>query len=550
MKKSFKNRMKGALALVCLLWGMTVAVPIKATETGDTTSTDISETGTKSTVNLTIPESLKGHTFAAYQIFKGDVSNGVLSNVKWGDGVDRDNLISSLRSKSIISTTTTDPTPKEVAQAIETYVSQGSDETEKERRAGEIALLISKHLSETSTSIAGTSVSLVPGYYLIKDVTKKTTNPDFTWNESLLQLTSDMKIERKAETPTVKKQVGENNGENGALNYQDVADYSIGDDVPFQITSTVPETTHYDEYTYEFHDTLSKGLNLNEDSIEVLLDGDKLTKGTDYTIVNGQKETKDGCSLHVKISNLKDHGGEEVIVTYTAQLNSNALVGIANGNDTPNTNKVYLAYINHPYTDSDYAVTPEDKVLVLTYKLSGTKKDASDKKTPLKGAEFYLLNTDQKNPSYAMMDATSHKFTGWTKDEKSASKLISGENGGFEIQGLDAGTYYLKEIKAPVGYNIMEGLQSVEVIANKSRVYDFGEATSPVDFNTNSNDANGVKKTSIDQSGTMSVVVENGKGFTMPSTGAFGQTLIYGVGGLLALGGLGIRMARRRHEQD
>lgn len=168
----------------------------------------------------------------------------------------------------------------------------------------------------------------------------------------------------------------------------------------------------------------------------------------------------------------------------------------------------------------------------------------------MKGAEFYLLNTDQKNPSYAMMDATSHKFTGWTKDEKSASKLISGENGGFEIQGLDAGTYYLKEIKAPVGYNIMEGLQSVEVIANKSRVYDFGEATSPVDFNTNSNDANGVKKTSIDQSGTMSVVVENGKGFTMPSTGAFGQTLIYGVGGLLALGGLGIRMARRRHEQD
>lgn len=459
-------------------------------------------------------------------------------------------MISSLRSKSIISTTTTDPTPKEVAQAIETYVSQGSDETEKERRAGEIALLISKHLSETSTSIAGTSVSLVPGYYLIKDVTKNTTNPDFTWNESLLQLTSDMKIERKAETPTVKKQVGENNGENGALNYQDVADYSIGDDVPFQITSTVPETTHYDEYTYEFHDTLSKGLNLNEDSIEVLLDGDKLTKGTDYTIVNGQKETKDGCSLHVKISNLKDHGGEEVIVTYTAQLNSNALVGIANGNDTPNTNKVYLAYTNHPYTDSDYAVTPEDKVLVLTYKLSGTKKDASDKKTPLKGAEFYLLNTDQKNPSYAMMDATSHKFTGWTKDEKSASKLISGENGGFEIQGLDAGTYYLKEIKAPVGYNIMEGLQSVEVIANKSRVYDFGEATSPVDFNTNSNDANGVKKTSIDQSGTMSVVVENGKGFTMPSTGAFGQTLIYGVGGLLALGGLGIRMARRRHEQD
>uniref|UniRef100_UPI00259B5C7B prealbumin-like fold domain-containing protein n=1 Tax=uncultured Dubosiella sp. TaxID=1937011 RepID=UPI00259B5C7B len=211
-------------------------------------------------------------------------------------------------------------------------------------------------------------------------------------------------------------------------------------------------------------------------------------------------------------------------------------------------------YSNHPYDENSFATTPEDKVLVLTYKLVGSKRDAKEENgehKALEGAQFYLLNTKQENeanPIYAKVE--NGKFAGWTTKSNATILESKGENGGFEIQGLDAGTYYLKEIKAPVGYNIMEGLQSVEVIANKSRVYDFGEATSPVDFNTNSNDANGVKKTSIDQSGTMSVVVENGKGFTMPSTGAFGQTLIYGVGGLLALGGLGIRMARRRHEQD
>ncbi|WP_289182750.1 prealbumin-like fold domain-containing protein, partial [uncultured Dubosiella sp.] len=128
-----------------------------------------------------------------------------------------------------------------------------------------------------------------------------------------------------------------------------------------------------------------------------------------------------------------------------------------------------------------------------------------------------------------------------------------GENGGFEIQGLDAGTYYLKEIKAPVGYNIMEGLQPVEVIANKSEVYDFASSTSPIisDSDTTTDSSNSpTSKISVDSEGKVEVTVFNGKGFTMPSTGAFGQTLIYGVGGLLALGGLGIRMARRRHEQD
>lgn len=140
------------------------------------------------------------------------------------------------------------------------------------------------------------------------------------------------------------------------------------------------------------------------------------------------------------------------------------------------------------------------------------------------------------------------KFAGWTKEESSAGTLTSKENGEFEIQGLDAGTYYLKEIKSLTGYNIMEKPQQVVVSAMKAPTYD--SISIPLIETSSSNDSASEEGTvHVDQSGTANVTVYNGKGFTMPQTGAVGQSLVYGAGAVLALGGLGIRIIRHRKEE-
>lgn len=543
MQKSFKNRMKQALALVCLVWGMTLNVSVRAVEP---TPAEPTTTETSKEYTVTIDESLNGHTFKAYQIFKGDVANGVLSNVRWGDGVNSSNVITALTPVLKLSES---PSEKQVAEAIANY-STNKDGTANERKASEIALLISQNLQGSGTAINTTdtsaSVTLPAGYYLIVDTTEGNNANDFVWNESLLQLIGNMTINKKTDTPTVEKKVRENYDD--AKQYQDVADYSIGDTIPFQITSTVPDTTHYSKYSYVFHDTLSSGLSLNQGSIIVTVGGSKQTLGNDYTVETENLE--DGCSFHVTVSNLKGKDDQVVNVAYTATLNNEALVGLASGENVPNTNTVKLAYSNHPNQEESFAYTPEDKVLVLTYRLVGTKKETG-KDTKLEGAEFYLMSStvgSDTSPIYAQMDATTHKFKGWvTKSE--ATKLTSNNEGTFEIQGLDAGTYYLKEIKAHTGYNIMEEPQEVQLIADKSETYEFGEGQSPIQINTNNVGTN-PSNTSVNNEGTLNVTVYNGKGFTMPSTGAFGQTLIYSVGGLMALSGLGIRLARRRHEKE
>lgn len=155
-------------------------------------------------------------------------------------------------------------------------------------------------------------------------------------------------------------------------------------------------------------------------------------------------------------------------------------------------------------------------------------------------------NTKDENgnevKSYAQMDGTTHKLTQWVTDENSASHLVSNEQGEFEILGLDAGTYYLKEIKAPTGYNIMDEPQPVVISNTKNNMEnnsgdDTGESNTSSDTNT------------VDpKTGVVNAEVKNGKGFEMPSTGAIGQTMIYGAGALLAIGGLSIRVIRHRKE--
>lgn len=146
------------------------------------------------------------------------------------------------------------------------------------------------------------------------------------------------------------------------------------------MTATLPSNLDdYTEYYLEFSDTLSSGLTYNKDA-KVYLDND----GARTDVTSAFTIADDGSSF--KIDNLKSLSGvtssTKVIVEYTATLNENAVIG-----DAGNPNTVKLIYSNNP-SSTDKGETPEDTVIVFTYKFIVNKVDQDGK--ALAGAGFTL----------------------------------------------------------------------------------------------------------------------------------------------------------------
>ena len=162
-----------------------------------------------------------------------------------------------------------------------------------------------------------------------------------------------------------------------------------------------------------------------------------------------------------------------IIVEYTATLNKDAEIGLPG-----NPNKVYLEFSNNPNSggEGDTGKTPEDKVIVFTYELDVTKVDGEDADTKLKDAEFKLYD---ENGKYAHCDAG--KVTGWADTEEGGSTLKSDENGLFKVIGLDDGTYWLKETKAPDGYNLITDPIKIEIKATTVNDQDWTAMEGPAD---------------------------------------------------------------------
>lgn len=242
--------------------------------------------------------------------------------------------------------------------------------------------------------------------------------------------------------PEVEKKVKDQTDASGSFSeWQDSADYDIGDDVLFQLTGSVSNhLSHYASYRYVFHDRLSEGLTLNEDSIEVRVDHVRLEKDVDYVI---DRATADGCSFEIVFEDLldveKNHAGLEltenskVTVEYTARLNEQAQIG-AQGN--PNT--VFLEYANDPDSDAT-GTTQEDKVTVFTFRLIVNKIDEMG--DPLAGAQFALF---KYAPNAAHADHEGYV--------ELAPAEVSADGTVHTFKGLDAGIYRLKEVKVPQGY--------------------------------------------------------------------------------------------------
>ena len=516
---------------------------------------------------LTISGASDGHTYEAYQIFAGDLSENeqTLSNVKWGDGVNGEALLAALKGTEEEPTAyQTCMTAADVAKVLESYENNSS-----EMKA--FADIAGQHLTKTTSGTASaynedsksyTISGLAAGYYLVKDKDDSVPGTD-AYTDFILKVVQNTTVTPKSDVPTVEKKVQEDdkyNQDGGYGNgYNDVADWNIGDAVPFKLIGTLPTNfADYDIYQYIFHDTLSDGLDLNEGSIKVYYASDKA--GTDKTeIPLGKYEVEapgtegtDQCSFEVAFADLTSVEGvtanKYIIVEYTATLNKDAEIGLPG-----NPNKVYLEFSNNPNSggEGDTGKTPEDKVIVFTYELDATKVDGEHTDTKLKDAEFKLYD---ENGQYVIVDADG-KVTGWADNEAGGSTLKSDENGLFKVIGLDDGTYWLKETKAPDGYNLITDPIKIEIKATTVNDQDWTAMEGPADalkvleikVTVGSTTTSGNGDT---ESGIVETDIKNNKGAELPETGGMGTTIFYVLGAILVLGAGGLLIARRRTDPE
>ena len=497
---------------------------------------------------LTINNTKAGHTYNVYQIFTGEISdlNGakVLSNVKYGASYTPSGKTAGGDVDSADLSAITDA--KVFAENfVKTYVKVTAPAT---------PVTVYKSVS----SVKGNTVisDLPAGYYLVMDGAA-VTGQDAT-TQYIVQVVGDTSVAVKSDFPTVEKKVQENAKNvnpsgtetdnripsyNVPAKYNDVADYNIGDKVPFQLIGTLPSNyADYTTYKYIFHDTLSNGLTYNGDAKVYVLNG---TTKTEITDTNLRKVEYSGTALTVTFNNLKAVTSvtkdSKIIVDYTATLNTAAQIGLPG-----NPNEVYLEFSNNPNKggDGETGSTPKDKVIVFTYELDVTKVEKGNATNKLKDAEFKLRNSANK---WVQVD-TNGKVTGWGNTEDEGSTLKSGENGLFKVIGLDDGVYYLKETKAPQHYNLLSNEIKLTITATTSngQTWESGEPGDALTvLSINVGDATESATGDIDK-GIVSMNVENSKGSTLPTTGGMGTTIFYVIGSILVLGAAILLITKKR----
>lgn len=358
-------------------------------------------------------------------------------------------------------------------------------------------------VTATTTTVSFTGLDL--GYYLV-DTTLGTLCSLDTTNPSVV-------MEEKNEVPTNVKTVQEDStGKYGEKN-----DADIGQTVNFKSTITAQAGAE----NYVFHDKMSEGLTYTGVT-GITLNGAVVAESNyEVTAPAADGDTFDVTFTQAFCDTLK--ANDKIVVSYTATLNEKAVIA---GAGNPNTSKVSYG-VKDGTTSEPSGTTPPSETTTYTWDLDVLKYANGDESKVLKDAEFVLLNSAKTK----VATIVNGKVTGWADVPAAVdgtitwpenTVLTTGENGKIEIDGLDSDTYYLREVKAPNGYNKLAEDIKIEI-------------TGP----TEGQDGKLTYTTVVAK-------VNNQSGTELPSTGGIGTTIFYVIGGVLVIGAAAMLIAKRK----
>ena len=369
------------------------------------------------------------------------------------------------------------------------------------------------------------------------------------WNETSKEweMTSPATVRVKASEPSLDKSINEgvDDGHPTGKDSVSTADniigrdnVNIGDTINFDLRADIPQyPDNASAKNYAISDKLSAGLTLDSSSIKVY----GVAAGGGETLLS--EEQLDYAITYVRLSNSEvstsftvkfgyDHikGYEKVHIHYEAVLNENAVIG-----SEGNPNEAYLDYSNNPYDENSWN-SKADKVTVYTYGIDVTKTNKNTSPTPLPGAEFELSRTNGGEALKFILSNDEGVYRLAKEDEERISTTVlevgSANNmkGKLQLVGLDTGTYYLKETKAPAGYN---------------------KISTPIEIIIADSDYDGSVEVDLDDlsSGLVPVTVQNSQGFELPATGGIGTVLFTAVGVVLMGAGLVMFFLNRKRRK-
>lgn len=528
--KSLMKKVFAAAAAIATVFGL-AATTVATANAADNATLTVSTTDAK----------FAGKTVNAYKMFSATVSGDgkAVSHTltdEWKPFF-KDSTASGLNgaTDANINDKANDYVSKLTGNALVAFAAKASNWAQTNNITADATATVSKNAA-TDGKYTATFTNLDYGYYVVAvpGATVADTNSQYAALVRVHSTSVDAEI--KGALPTVDKKVQVNG------TGEDATDAKIGDTLTFTLTSTIPDMSAYNTYTFNFKDTLSKGLTFGQvTSVKV---GDTtLTKDTDYTVTTAPADSgKTLLTVAMKDFKTKQqaNAGKKITVTYTATLNKDAVVGGAG-----NVNSATIQYSNNPSTNGTGESEPS-KVRVFTYGFTVDKYTGdqyTDAATRLAGAKFTLAPKNGEPMSFVQVNAGS----GTAKAEYrvanagetgATTTIITPANGKVEFRGLKNGEYTLTETEAPAGYNKLASAIGVKVNGQNDGT-DTTHATVTITYNNDNNGSN------YDQTASNGVIpVRNKSGVILPGTGGMG-TIAFTVIGVLVIA-LGVAWTLKR----
>ena len=509
MKKNLRKAVISFLAVSTAFSGALVTASLAAPDNNLITSVSAKEQG-HITINANVgdngvTQSLAGKKFNVYKIFDAENSAGMESinytmnpayenALKKVTGKDTEysiiDYIQTMNNNTVINNVEAPQLNESRYSNFRYFIEDLRNEIVAEKADPTMTVTVPE------TAKASYTMDVDFGWYVVDEIT----SVEGTHSASSLCMVNtanpDVFINIKSDFPVIQKQIREDDGR-GSIGsnkdgWNDVADFEIGQTVPYRYLTYVPNMNGYSSYYFSMHDRMDEALTFNPESVAVKIGDKTLVKDADYKVVTEGIPSDETFQIQItdlkatvnkyfypefngSVPEMEKFYGQKIVVEYNATLNENA------SNDTGRPgfeNDVKLEYSNNPDSDGigQTGETPWDTVVCFTFRMNGVKVNDQDPEVKLEGAKFRLYSDSSCTKEvYVKEAANGDGYTVINRDSvkgdeapAEAVEMISDENGIFNIVGLDSQTYHLKETKAPAGYRLLKDPIKITVKATYS----------------------------------------------------------------------------------